>query len=65
MNLTNVDTVMETAEFKLNGEWIITATRAGWHEVIYFHLFEFFYYKYPYNVLVNNSCNQYQLGLHN
>jgi hypothetical protein len=33
MNLTNVQTYVETAEFKLNGEWIITSTKADWHEV--------------------------------
>ena len=33
MNLTNVDSKVETAEFKLNGEWVITSTKADWHEV--------------------------------
>ena len=34
MNLTNVSSEVETAAFKLNGEWDMTSTVAGWNEVI-------------------------------
>ncbi len=34
MNLTNVSSEVETAEFKLNGEWEMTSTVAAWNEVV-------------------------------
>ena len=34
MNLTNVSSSVETAEFKLNGEWDMVSTRTQWKEVM-------------------------------
>ena len=34
MNLTNVSSSVETAEFKLNGEWDMVSTSAKWMEVM-------------------------------
>jgi len=34
MNLTNLSDVVETQEFKINGEWHMRGTKAEWNEVV-------------------------------
>jgi len=34
MNLTNVSDVVETQEFKINGEWHMRGTKVVWDEVV-------------------------------
>jgi len=34
MNLTNLSEVVETQEFKINGEWHMRGTKAEWNEVV-------------------------------
>jgi len=34
MNLTNLSDVVETQEFKINGEWHMRGTKVEWDEVV-------------------------------
>jgi len=34
MNLTNLSEVVETQEFKINGEWHMRGTKAEWNEIV-------------------------------